>query len=741
MIRRRSIRCFVRFASVALAGLLLVGGERLPGGRAAHATGCCGASIGDMTLFDPTVLGVDGWRPVYFDPFIAGFGGYLPDFANDELVADWHTYLGDAVTAADWKAVLFEASASDLWALHDKLTGKAAQIPKSYAGSSLWRKPDAKAKLAAAIAVVQLARAVEPSAVHFEPWDQVQRPLPTTNTLAVATTGMAASGKDAFLAQRYAFQAVRIYFYRGDFAGLEKFHEDNAAVLAAPSPGLAWRARYYLAGALAHDDQRARADLELARIHANYPPLAGAAAGDFHPHDDAEWRGALKVAKTTREKTELWRLVGVKFDGVQAMREIVALDPKSDLLALLVVRELAKTESFGQEFGGGDPALEQKAHAAASELEQLVLKLATTPGVDRPWLLELVAGDLTAKRGDLAATRTHASRAMQLKPNDAHVASQANASVALALVANWKIDPSHERELASLMGFDASYERGVAASHTVRDALAPLYAAANNLVDAEYLHPGTADGADESDGFVPRPGKLHWADVKFIQAMIARLDQRTTEFDRFVVDQDTLVRPRLEQELGIRQALDGDFAAAVTTFKLAGVLSTPLEVDPFVTHIKDCRDCDETKYAKSGWTHASVIAKLAELAPKAAGTGDAAAQAAIAIGNALYNFTWYGNARRVLRGTHQDTHDARPATRWYKRAFDVAKSRELKAQAAYLAAKAERGELIDKVDSDGGSTMLPEPTGWFAQLKQYADTRYYKEVVKECGTFRSWLAR
>jgi hypothetical protein len=740
MTRPRSIGYFVRFASVALAGLLLVGGERVPGGRAAHATGCCMATIGDLTLFDPTVLGVDGWRPVYFDPSVAGFGGYTPGFGSDELVADWHGYLKDAVTAADWKAVLFDASAADLQALHDNLTGKSTQIPNRYAGSTLWSKPEAKSKLAEAIAVVQLARAIEPAAEHFEPWDQVERPVPPKDALATATAGISASGKDAFLAQRYAFQAVRVYFYQQDYAGLIKFHGENAAVLAAPSNGLASRARYYLAGALARHDQRPRAALELARIHASYPPLAGAAAQDFHPKDDSEWRDALKLAKTTREKTELWRLVGVKFDGVQAIREIVALDPKSDLLALLVVRELAKLESFAQR-SGGDPAEEQRMRASSSELEQTVLKLATTPGVDRPWLLELVAGHLTARRGDLNATRAHGFRATQLKPNDAHVASQAHASLALALVANWQIDPGHERELANAMAFDPSYERGAATAHAVRDALAPRYAAANDVVDAEYLHPGTADGPDESDGFSPRPGKLRWADVPFIQAMIARLDHRATEFERFVIAQDTFARPRLEQELGIRQALDGDFAAAVKTFGSADALSTHLEVDPFVTHIKDCRECDETTYAKSAWTHASVIAKLAELGAKAGGTGDTAAQASIEIGNALYNFTWYGNARRVLRGTHQDTHDARPAKRWYKRAFDVAKSREVKAQAAYLAAKAERGELIDSENANNGGATLPEPTEWFAQLKHYSDTTYYKEVVKECGTFRSWLTR
>ena len=87
------------------------------------------------------------------------------------------------------------------------------------------------------------------------------------------------------------------------------FLESYAALLAAPSDDLAWSARLYVAGALARDGKRARANLELARIHASYPPLSAQAATDFRPAEETDWRAALKLARTTREKTELWRLV------------------------------------------------------------------------------------------------------------------------------------------------------------------------------------------------------------------------------------------------------------------------------------------------------------------------------------------------------------------------------------------------------------------------------------------------
>ena len=67
-----------------------------------------------------------------------------------------------------------------------------------------------------------------------------------------------------------------------------------------------------------------------------------------------------------------------------------------------MIRELAKAESSVPRESWGTPpdatavAAQKKAYAT---LEQIATKLAATPGVDRPWLMELVAGHIAAKRG------------------------------------------------------------------------------------------------------------------------------------------------------------------------------------------------------------------------------------------------------------------------------------------------------------------------------------------------------
>src|SRR5262249_2106447 len=198
---------------------------------------------------------------------------------------------------------------------------------------------------------------------------------------------------DPFLKQRYAFLLLRVMFYRHDFSGVAGFFDKNPTVFAGPSTDLAWRARYYVAGALTRDRRFGRANLELARIHTGYPGLASATIDDFRPKEEADWREALRLAKDVREKVAMWRMVGIKSDGIVAMQEMIKLDPKANV-GLLMIRELAKAESSLMYGSGGSPdaATIEAQKKSYATLEQIATKLAATPGADRPWLMELVAG-------------------------------------------------------------------------------------------------------------------------------------------------------------------------------------------------------------------------------------------------------------------------------------------------------------------------------------------------------------
>jgi hypothetical protein len=682
----------------------------------AHACGWSGPDISEMTTFDPKVLGDPTWDGLYYDPFVEGFGGVCDDCLKKAMVTDWLGHLNGAVTAKQWERLLFRASRGELAAFANTVG------------------PAQREKVRAALAFVDLARRVEPLA-SFSPAANAGNPADLERE---ALAGLKAA-KDPFLKQRYAFQALRLLFYRKSWGAAIAFHEKNVAVLAAPSADLAWRARHYLAGALAHNKQLGRANLELARIHTHAPALSGVAVDDFRPMEEQDWQETLRLAADVREKTELWRLVGVKGDGLAAMEEIAKLDPRSNLFGLLAVREVARIESGGgRDDGSLSPPEVEAYRKAAARLERFVVSIVETPGSDRPWLMELIAGHLAAGRGDLASARAHLARAVAGRPNDALVVSQASASLAMALTKNWKIAPQNEDEIARAMSaIDASFGRTSTVRENVRGRLAQAYLRAGRLVEAELLSPGTVDA-----GAAARkpPQQPKWKDPRFVRDLIARVSAPRTPFDNFVLD-GAPTRPHLEHELGLLYLVDGDYRTASGTFRTTTAESSVLGTDPFVVHIRDCHDCDHTAYANAPWTHASFAARLAQLETRANGTGEQAAEAAFLLGSALYNITWYGNARSVLESSHYATEDTRAAERWYKRAFDLTGNRELKAKAAFMASKCELGRMISDVGPSGRYIdALPVPKKWFPVVKTFSDTAYYREILAECSNYVRWNA-
>ena len=543
---------------------------------------------------------------------------------------------------------------------------------------------------------------------------------------------------------------LRILFYQRQWDQLVQAADQGAATLAAPSEDLDWRARYYLAGALLRSGARGRANLELARVHAGYAPLAGLAANDFRPVEEADWRESLRLARSPREKAELWRLVGLTHDGLVAMKEILKLDARSPLLHLLLVREVERAESRTSDAWGigVEPKAEERQRKDFATLEQLATTIAQS-ATDRPWLATLVAGHLAARRGDLASARSRLTQALRAQPKNPRVRNQVKASLALALVldagvrsgkaSGAALSARADEVSAAMNELEPTFGRFARVRGDVRTQLATAYAASGKLVEAELLRPGFLESQPTTAG--------KWRDPAFLQAMIDRAGKQDTAFDRFLM-KDSYSRAQLAQELALYHLTTGAFAESAKVFAAGTATSVKLGTDPFVIHILDCHDCDHERYADAPWTHASLATRLAQLEKTAKGTGEPAAEAALALGNALYNVTWYGNARVVLADTHQTLRAPRAAERWYKRAYDLSKSRERRAKAAFLAAKAELGSLLtaaEKAADRQGSELvvdpLPTPVTWFPVLESYADTRYYREVLAECSNFRAFTQR
>lgn len=688
----------------------------------AAACGWTETEMSQLTTFDPSVSGEPTDMSLDYDPSTLGVGARCEECEQRALREDWSGYFAGLVDAATWEPVLLNASVADINALEASLASGRAPAQLQPLFETVQRQPKARKAVVRALSYAKLARAVE-GVASLSPSRGPAQTQPLQASLRRAAAA-ASADKDAFLWQRYGFLRLRVTFYEGRWDEVKRM---VAAMpeLKAPSDDLAWRARHYLAGALRRSGDVAGANLELARIYAGSKLLRGRAASDFHPQEDADWQAALQQAGDVPTRTLLWHMVGLQLDGLTAAQEIFKLDPTSKLLALLVVRELVKTEAS---YDVSDP---RRVNAA---LEKLVATVAGTPGVDRPWLMDLVGGHLAAKRGDVAVARRRLGNALAARPDDQRLRAQARASLALALAHQGKTDRASLNELArTMLAQDTSFPSSIPVNSEVRTAVAAAMARRGRVVDAEFLSPGTS-----------RLPAAAWQNEEFLKRMLARTKQNESAFDRFVLS-SSVSRDDLELEMGLYLLLHDQFVAAKPW--LAGQLASTLELraDPFATHIKDCVECDFGSGRPDGtaWTLPALTEQLNRLRARARKTGDSAARASLELGTALYNLTLMGNARSPASATHQATHDTSAALRWYRRAYALAQDRELKAKAAFFAAKAERGTLIAKqlAAPQGPTEHLPTPTAWFPVVKTFADTAYHRQVLAECGTYRTWLKK
>jgi hypothetical protein len=181
--------------------------------------------------------------------------------------------------------------------------------------------------------------------------------------------------------------------------------------------------------------------------------------------------------------------------------------------------------------------------------------------------------------------------------------------------------------------------------------------------------------------------------------------------------------------------------------------------NPFNGKIKDCHDCDHEAAQKVKYTKLSLLQKMKEMRDHVEKNEDVYNNALL-LANAYYNMTYFGNARVFYYNNISDQQsnyispyyqtkllNCSIANSYYQKAFDAASSAEQKAKCVYMIAKCERNKFyteryFSKNDFYGDTDVDFLAWEGFKKLKaEYSNTKYYNEVINECGYFRQYVAK
>ena len=581
---------------------------------------------------------------------------------------------------------------------------------------------------------------------------------------------------DPFLKNRYWFLTMKARFYSNDKQKAIDFFNKTESSVAKNT--LYYRALSYVAGINYKQKKYAVSNYLYAKVFDKCPELRVVTAYSFHPKNESDWTKSLAMAKDSKEKAALWAIHGFYKDEKQAIEKIYELDPKSEHLNYLATRlvniqERTINNSFKQESGENLPVkIQTVAENKTENLSKLnnnafalVAKIANAGNTKKPYLWDLSLGYLQTLKGEYSNADKSFDKAEKTLPKTELAGYQIRL---LRFVNNLsKIDKLTDKNEKTIIadlnwlyyelpktykGQEFRYQN---ASSWSRSYLSTLYREKGDLVMAEifgesrysYWNDGNSFYDNEKNllaikSFLEKSNK---SEIEKTGAGIYSL--KLKDINNFQAVQATF-KNKIPEAIAFLKQTD-----SVQYYKFLG--------NPFNGNIKDCHDCEHAAYQKRKYTYMDFLTTIKSMQDKLAQKEDVYTNSLL-LGNAFYNISHFGNGRTFyennivgygsspysFRNTMKEMITNNSVSKmYYQKAFEAALNKEQKAKCLYLISKCERNEYYNKkYNSINNYWEIQDDkinfiawNSFKALRKDYSDTKYYQDVIAECGYFNTYV--
>jgi hypothetical protein len=233
-------------------------------------------------------------------------------------------------------------------------------------------------------------------------------------------------------------------------------------------------------------------------------------------------------------------------------------------------------------------------------------------------------------------------------------------------------------------------------------------------------------------------------------------------FEAYILKRYHLTLNQVYNIKGIELLYQYNFKEAIAQFnKITN--EENLLADPFTLRIVDCHDCDFADTLKELYTRKTFAQKMLQLqqSVETEKNKETAAHNAWLFANALYNMSYFGNGRFIaetplawLENDYYTDFDHRKkraesyyncseALNYYIKAQNLTSNKELAAQCTWGAAKCEQNlKLMEYLPWQSQKPVDFEAGTYFLEMQsKYVGTKYYKEVLNECGYFCTYITK
>ncbi len=672
---------------------------------------------------------------------------------NDNLL-EWSSFFKDKATLKDIGQVVYKLKLINLQLVKTAIKQKAKLQDKFQVNSLL--RYFAKRKRLEVIDYLLFAKECEPHVGTYDNWDEPKIDQKTMKKLIKKGLKAYRKTKSPFIKLRYAYQITRLAHYAKDNQQAVKLYDQYAKPLKVKSIMKYW-ALSHKAGALRRMRLYAKAAYLFSRVYDLCPSRRISAYRSFLIQTDAQWKQALALCKNNKEKATLYtlRALNPENNALEEMKAVYRLDPTSRHLKDIVTKQIKGLEGdlLGYQLKDFYP-LEKNApddvRKGLRDMIQFVNKVhAKQTGYGKTfWLvtsayLDYMAGNLE-EASKLVNNLKGQYMSNKLKKRMERI------DLLIQLTQLTQVDKQAENILYRKV---ISYRGNIFYRYDMQWFLF-------NIFEKLYKKQG-------------EPGKAFFCNHRFYNLLVSpRMDVVNdlikvadkpvkTAFEMDIlkvikdVQEDFQVKQVLLEIKGTLKLADYKLNEAIRIFKQLpksfrkDYKHFQVASDPFQVIFRD------SNYKPSGktYTKLSLAERLFDLEQKAKVDSRNRFKYYYLLGTAYYNMTYYGNSWNAVdyykssyrSAEDQDYIDYTKPLKYFNKVMKSTKDQELAAKASFMAAKCEQAQFYSskyyRDYSDNNSKNQDKLfRKYFKKLKtSYSDTKYYREVIKECGFFDHYV--
>ncbi len=689
---------------------------------------------------------------------------------------EWQDIFCGLVKIPDLRKVIYESSIEELESLYTSVRSKNLPLDFRFSKNSFALYLQRKKCIETSRYLV-FAKKCEPYVVKHRGWEEGKRDTVAMGSLIKIGLRDFQKTKSNYIRLRYAYQVIRLAHYAGQYERTLELYDyllpktDPVGPLEQLGGSiLQYWIQGHRAGAMMAMGERIKAAYLYMQIFLHCPSKRSSAFRSFRIKTDEEWRACWLLCQDDEERAALYaiRATADEAKAVEEMKKIYELSPASEMLELLLMKEMKKLERdfLGLEFNDqkkNNKILHdiprENAGLYLVQLQELVIKAVKEKHVRNLPLWKLALGYLEYLSGDFyAAGKTFAQLEFDKKTQPVLHEQLQLFRLILDVVNKEEVTPAFENEIYRLIIDNPLYKKYPDLPDFINDRLTVLYA--NNK------RPGMAFRFQHSLRELHANPQLDVIDD--LLEVCNREDRSLLEGMIVINKKGENIRSELLNIKGSYLLSQDEPEIAVESFRLI----PPVEWDnyqynPFIERLNDCVFCplpDSIEY----YNKVELVQEIFKLEYEARADYRNGATHLYALGVAFYNMSYFGQAWEVMDGYRSGANwyyqknniypaywapygnlehvDVSMALGYFERAVELSNDPELTARAAFMAAKCEQKQYFFSPACDYNiySNEIPKlPDDYqrnFTLLRDnYAGTNFYQEAIRECLYFRAFV--